>query len=71
MPEIAFARPIEASDLMLATLHRRPFSACGWLFELKYDGFRCLVRKFGDRVELISRLGQFPQCFISRHRRGG
>lgn len=56
-PGIPLARPIEASDLMLATVHRRPFSDEAWLYEWKYDGFRCLVRKTGDRVELLSRLG--------------
>jgi bifunctional non-homologous end joining protein LigD len=50
-------RPIDAKDLMLATLARAPFSRDGWLFELKYDGYRCLVRKVGDRVDLISRPG--------------
>jgi bifunctional non-homologous end joining protein LigD len=44
---------------MLATLHPRPFSDPDWLFELKYDGFRCLVRKAGDTVHLISRNGNF------------
>lgn len=48
---------IEAADLMLATLRTTPFSAPGWLFELKYDGFRALVRKDGAQVELISRQG--------------
>lgn len=48
---------IDAADLMLATLQRAPFSREDWLFELKYDGFRCLVRKVGSRVELISRQG--------------
>jgi bifunctional non-homologous end joining protein LigD len=48
---------IDAGDLMLATLNRAPFSREDWLFELKYDGFRCLVRKVGSRVELISRQG--------------
>jgi bifunctional non-homologous end joining protein LigD len=48
---------IDASDLMLATLNRAPFSREDWLFELKYDGHRCLVRKVGARVELISRQG--------------
>lgn len=50
---------IEASDLMLATLHRRPFSDPEWLFEIKYDGFRCLVRKVGEHVDLISRNGKW------------
>jgi bifunctional non-homologous end joining protein LigD len=48
---------MDASDLMHATLRATPFSADGWLFELKYDGFRCLTRKEGSRVELISRQG--------------
>ena len=42
---------------MLATLKRAPFDREAWLFELKYDGFRCLVRKVGSRVELLSRQG--------------
>jgi bifunctional non-homologous end joining protein LigD len=48
---------IDASDLMLATLHPRPFSDPDWLFELKYDGFRCLVVKDGGQVKLWSRNG--------------
>jgi bifunctional non-homologous end joining protein LigD len=48
---------IDASDLMLATLHGRPFSDPDWLFELKYDGFRCLVVKAGEDVKLWSRNG--------------
>jgi bifunctional non-homologous end joining protein LigD len=48
---------IEAADLMLATLHGRPFSDPDWLFELKYDGFRCLIVKAGDDVKLWSRNG--------------
>ncbi|MFP4891209.1 DNA ligase [Paraburkholderia sp. EG304] len=48
---------IEAADLMLATRYARPFSREGWLFELKYDGYRCLVRKRAGTVALISRQG--------------
>jgi bifunctional non-homologous end joining protein LigD len=48
---------MDASDLMLATLHKRPFSDPEWLFEIKYDGFRCLIRKVGEHVDLISRNG--------------
>jgi ATP-dependent DNA ligase len=47
---------IEASDLMVATLRRHPFSDPGWVFEWKYDGYRVLIRK-SDRVDLISRAG--------------
>lgn len=49
---------IDAHDLMLATLHRRAFSGKDWLFEWKFDGFRCLVEKERDRVELVSRQGK-------------
>jgi bifunctional non-homologous end joining protein LigD len=48
---------IDAKELMLATLARAPFSREGWIFELKYDGFRCLVRKVDERVELLTRQG--------------
>ena len=49
---------IEATDLMHSTLQKRPFSSHDWLFEWKFDGFRCLVRKHGDQVDLISREGK-------------
>ena len=42
---------------MLATPGKL-FSARGWVFELKYDGFRCLVTKCGDVVRLESRNGR-------------
>jgi bifunctional non-homologous end joining protein LigD len=45
------------SDLMLPTPGKL-FSAKGWVFELKYDGFRCLVTKCGDVVRLESRNGR-------------
>ncbi|TCK36698.1 bifunctional non-homologous end joining protein LigD [Paraburkholderia sp. BL8N3] len=57
-PGVPLLHPIEAKDLMLATLRRTPFSQEGWLYELKYDGFRCLVRKHGASVDLISRPGK-------------
>ena len=42
---------------MLATPGKL-FSAPGWIYELKYDGFRCLVCKHGDVVRLESRNGR-------------
>lgn len=42
---------------MHATLGTRPFKDANWTFELKYDGFRCLVRKSAGLVELLSRNG--------------
>lgn len=54
---MASAPLIDSDALMLATLCKRPFSDDEWLFEIKYDGFRCLVRKAGPHVELVSRQG--------------
>jgi bifunctional non-homologous end joining protein LigD len=46
---------------MLARLERRPFSRPGWLFELKYDGYRLIAgRRAGGRdaeVALLYRSG--------------
>ena len=50
---------IEAPDLMHATLQTLPFSSRDWVFEWKFDGFRCLVRKYGEQVDLIGREGKF------------
>lgn len=40
---------------MLATLVDRPFHEAGWVYEEKYDGYRILAYKEGDRVTLLSR----------------
>ena len=39
----------------------------GWQYEPKWDGFRCLARRDGEDVELISKSGKplaryFPEC---------
>ncbi len=44
--------------LMLASPEARPFSAKGWLFEIKYDGVRVLAFRDGDAVELYGRNGR-------------
>jgi bifunctional non-homologous end joining protein LigD len=57
---------ITHSDLAeLATL-ALPFNRPGWIFELKYDGFRMLATHYGDQARLISRRGtdysdRFPE----------
>ena len=40
---------------MLAKLARKVPAGDGWLFEPKWDGFRCIVFRDGDRLELVSR----------------
>jgi ATP-dependent DNA ligase len=49
---LPFQPPIEP---MLAKLSRSIPDGDGWLYEPKWDGFRCIVFRDGDRVELISR----------------
>jgi ATP-dependent DNA ligase len=40
---------------MLAKLARAIPDGDGWVFEPKWDGFRCIVYRQGDRMELVSR----------------
>ena len=35
----------------------KPFSRKGWLYEIKYDGYRLIAAKDGDTVNLMSRAG--------------
>jgi bifunctional non-homologous end joining protein LigD len=55
------ARPRRSGDgderPMLAEAADAPFSDPGWLFELKYDGYRALARREGARVALRYRSG--------------
>ena len=52
-------RKLFAKDitLMLATSASKPFSTKGWLYELKYDGYRMLAERDGETVRLLSRNG--------------
>ena len=43
---------------MLAGTRDQPFSSDDWIFELKYDGFRLLLGRDGDRPELRFRGGR-------------
>ncbi len=50
--DLPFQPPLEP---MLAKLARTIPDGDGWLFEPKWDGFRCIVFRDGDRLELVSR----------------
>lgn len=56
----------ETIKLMLAESRDRAFSAPGWLFELKLDGYRLLAARDGTAARLLSRNGndlssRFPE----------
>ncbi|HET9947567.1 MAG TPA: DNA ligase D [Longimicrobiales bacterium] len=68
-------REVRAADvsLMLATSRDEPFSRAGWIFELKYDGYRLLAERVDREPFLRSRAGHdltatFPE--IARAVRG-
>lgn len=68
-PKQPMSAEITHKDLMIATPGKL-FAARGWLFELKYDGFRCLASKIGGAVRLLSRNGndmtaRFPEVVES------
>jgi bifunctional non-homologous end joining protein LigD len=43
---------------MLCTLAEKPFKQAGWLFEIKWDGYRAIASKKKAELELYSRTGQ-------------
>jgi len=68
-------RDVSADEvsLMLASSEEVPFSRTGWVFELKYDGYRLLAERRGGEAYLRSRAGHdltptFPE--IARAVRG-
>lgn len=42
---------------MLAKLSKEVFNDESWIFEVKYDGYRCLIFKEDDKVRILSRNG--------------
>lgn len=49
---------LSPAELCHPTPGGRPFTAEGWLFELKHDGFRAFVRKSSAAVHVLSRWGR-------------
>ncbi len=47
----------DAQAPQLAQLARTPPSGPGWISEVKFDGYRMLVRRDGDQVRIITRNG--------------
>jgi bifunctional non-homologous end joining protein LigD len=39
---------------MLATLVDKPFDRAGWVYEIKWDGYRAIAEVDGGRVRLYS-----------------
>lgn len=69
-PGVVRAKDVE---LTLAVAEEAPFSRAGWLFEIKYDGYRLLAERTGREAFLRSRRGHdltatFPE--IARAVRG-
>lgn len=55
------AKPLQLithRDLALLESRAEPFSRPGWIFEVKYDGYRCLGRKDRALAQIISRQGK-------------
>jgi bifunctional non-homologous end joining protein LigD len=52
-------RAVSAGEVkvMLAEIRDEPFSAPGWIFELKHDGFRLLAARERGRARLVYRRG--------------
>ena len=48
---------ISPLDLAELELQQRPFNLKGWVFELKYDGFRILALHSSEGVKPLSRRG--------------
>ena len=50
--------------IMLATAREEPFSKPGWIFEIKYDGYRLIAGRKGSDPILVSRSGgDFTETF--------
>jgi bifunctional non-homologous end joining protein LigD len=54
-PEAPFPRDVRP---MLATLADRPFDRHGWVFEVKWDGYRAIAEVEAGSVRLYSRTGK-------------
>jgi bifunctional non-homologous end joining protein LigD len=51
LPVISIPAPMHATEGW------KPFSSPDWLYEIKYDGYRCLARAGGGEAELRTKQG--------------
>jgi bifunctional non-homologous end joining protein LigD len=56
----AFVKPMECSEVNAARL--LPPDTSQWLYEMKWDGFRCIAVKRDGRVEMLTRRGNVPNA---------
>jgi bifunctional non-homologous end joining protein LigD len=42
---------------MAPSIGKTPFDRAGWIFELKYDGYRAIVGKHKGEMKMLSRRG--------------
>ena len=59
-----FRFPFELTPMEASTAERLPRSAGQWQYEPKWDGFRCLVIKVRDTVELRGKSGKSLNRFF-------
>ncbi len=57
-PLTAFKNPPSNLKPMLAHLIDKPFTRRGWIFEIKWDGYRIFAYILNNQVKLISRHGE-------------
>lgn len=65
-------RSVRVHDVepMLATAREMPFSRAGWIFEIKYDGYRLLTERRGREALLRSRRGHHMTATFPVRRAG-
>src|SRR5918999_4031551 len=69
MARVAKVTRITHRDLTAPTSKAKAFDAAGWIWELKHDGYRALLIKEGERVNLFTRRGNdllafFPEIAV-------